>query len=105
MFAINLRQAYQRGSVTNIKAARTVAQTTKAKWCDFDENKSLMNCSLCYHYLFSLAKQAQGPKLGETRPREKSLKTTGALIPLTIIYRLKTQHYIHHLRLQTQLKQ
>ena len=35
---------------------RTVAHTTDAIWCDFDENKSLMNCSLCYHRLFSLAK-------------------------------------------------
>ena len=27
----------KRGSVTTIKAARTVAQTTNAIWCDFDE--------------------------------------------------------------------
>ena len=77
------------GSVTTIKAARTVAQTTNAIWCDFDENKSLMNCSLCYHRLISLAKGNMKAGMSPQTQREKSLKT---IQTLATIYRLKTQH-------------
>ena len=65
---------------TTIYADRTVAQTTRALVCDFNQNKYLIKSPLCYHHLFNLAKGVSVCKAGkrsqtyETRVRENSLK-------------------------------
>ena len=37
-----------------------MASSSSSLWCDFDEQKSISNCSICAHRLFVLAKGVAG---------------------------------------------